>query len=109
MVESTLGSETQALVVGLKELEWVTCLWLDLHKGLALEGREEEVRCLARAAFVTPRDDHGEPLAPGVPTRDQVSVQPVSVTDSKSVFDALRGTSRRDALGPQRGVRYAGG
>ena len=27
---------TQALVVGLKELEWVTCLWLDLHKGLHL-------------------------------------------------------------------------
>ena len=93
VVESTLGSETQALVVGLKELEWVTCLWLDLHRGLELEGREAEVRRLARAALITPRDDHGVELAPGISTRSQVSVAPVSVTDCKSVFDALRGTS----------------
>ena len=59
MVKSTLGSETQALVVGLKELEWAASLWIGLHKGLNLESREEEARRLARTALITPLDGHG--------------------------------------------------
>ena len=41
VVESTLGSETQALVVGLKELEWVSCLRLELRLQVAALTRLE--------------------------------------------------------------------
>ena len=70
VVESTLGSETQALVVGLKELEWISCLSIDLRRGLNPEGREDEVRRLARAALIAPWDEHGVELALGPAARD---------------------------------------
>lgn len=39
-VESTLGSETQLLLRGIKELEWIKGLWTEMHKGIAdLENR----------------------------------------------------------------------
>jgi len=64
-VESTLGSETQSLLRGVKEVEWVKALWIELRDGLDLENREKALQA--------------EPT--------------VAITDCKSAYDALTGIS----------------
>jgi hypothetical protein len=78
-VESTLGSETQALLRGVKELEWIKTMWCSMLEPIDLGNREGALKKVASIAIVDCKSAY-----------DAVtSLTGTSVADRTTALDAL--------------------